>query len=178
MLPKFWLGSTICTKWIISPYRWMEFCTHLWKMGKPSNHQTSSEISDRMGIFKRQLANILAISFQKSWILDNLIISMKNDYFKDLSSGNPNDPFSWISCNISKEGLPAFIVSYWKSWKWLICSQIFYRSLYLSEKWQFQDTACLLFKREVSRGKLTFLQANAVLFIVSPWKLLDFHKNY
>ena len=40
-------------------------------MGKRSNHQTSSEISDKMGIFKRQVAKILAISFQKSWILDN-----------------------------------------------------------------------------------------------------------
>ena len=67
-----------------------------------------------MGIFKRQLANILAISFQKSGILDKLITLMKNDYFRDVPDSTPDNPFLWNYCNISKEGLPEFNVSYWE----------------------------------------------------------------
>ena len=137
-------------------------------MEKPSNHQTSSEISHKMRTFKRQLAHIWCIPFQKSWILVNLISSMKTEHFQAPSSGHQNEPFQCISCKISKEGLPSFIVPHCKSSKHLICSPIIYRSLYLSEKCYFHETTCLIFKRDASKGKLTFLQAKTVPFIVSP----------
>ena len=60
--------------------------------------------------FQKIACSHLVYSFQNSWILVDLIIPRKTKHFKAPSSGHQNEPFQWISCKISKEGLSSFIV--------------------------------------------------------------------
>ena len=162
MLQKFYNGFTICTKWIIFPFKSMDFHIQWWKMTKHLNHQIQSNID----IFKRQLAHFYSIFIENYAHWEIWQFTWKPSILKPYRVNTKVGHFQWIACQTSKELFPR---ENWHFSQWML-----YRSVYLHENHQ-------IFMKSVNFREITeFNQFSKESLLPTDgfsWKIVCFSKN-